>query len=348
MQSQAITKFGAPLEGVELETPKPEGAQVLMEVTHAGVCHSDVHIHDGYFSLGGEEKLDLTMRDLPHILGHEIEGNVSAVGPDVKSVKVGDHGVLYPWIGCGECSICARGEEHLCPMGRVLGVNWGGGFSTHCLVPHEKYVLDSEGIAPGLAATYMCSGITAYGAIKKLKRLVGEEQILLIGMGGVGMMGLQFAAALFDKAPFVADVDEQKLQAAMGAGAAEVFNLKEQDALGKIMTLTEGGVAGVVDFVGSEESAAAANGAVRRGGGVVLVGLFGGAFQMPLPMFPLRAFFMAGSFVGSYDDTKEMLALVKAGKISPIPIETRPLDKANAALEDLRAGKVMGRVVLTP
>ena len=351
MKIQGLVKYGEPLKAVEIETPKPEGAQVLIEVTHCGVCHSDVHIHDGYFSLGGENKLDLTAaaRDLPFALGHEIEGTVCAVGSDVKDVKVGDHGVAYPWIGCGECDICARGEEHLCLMGRQLGVSWHGGFATHCLLPHERYLLDSKGITPGLAATYMCSGITSYSAIKKLRKsLPPSERILIVGLGGVGMMGLQFALELFEKPPFVADVDENKLQAAMGAGAGAAFNVKDGASLGKLMTDTQGGIAGAIDFVGSDDSLGFANNALRRGGEVVIVGLFGGEFQTPIPMLPLRAVSIGGSFVGSYDDTKEMLEIVKAGKINPIPIETRPLAKASQTLDDLREGKVMGRVVLTP
>ena len=103
-----------------------------------------------------------------------------------------------------------------------------------------------------------------------------------------------------------------------------------------------------IDFVGSESSFAFANQAVRRGGTAVIVGLFGGAMSMPLPMFPFRTISIGGSMVGSLDETKEMMELVRAGKVDPIPYTKRPLSAANAALEDLVNGKVTGRVILTP
>ncbi|MEL0150707.1 MAG: alcohol dehydrogenase catalytic domain-containing protein, partial [Rhodobiaceae bacterium] len=216
MKSQAITEYGAALEPVESETPQPSGSEVLVEISHCGVCHSDVHFHDGHFDMGGGNKLDVRgARQTPFTLGHEIEGTVIAIGDEVKDVKVGDRRVVYPWIGCGDCNDCNNGRENLC-NGRALGVNLPGGFSTHCLVPHERYCLDAGDIAPGLASTYMCSGITAYSALKYLNTGDKGEPALIVGLGGVGMMALQFALEMFDEAPIVADLDDNKLQAAMG------------------------------------------------------------------------------------------------------------------------------------
>jgi D-arabinose 1-dehydrogenase-like Zn-dependent alcohol dehydrogenase len=194
----------------------------------------------------------------------------------------------------------------------------------------------------------MCSGLTAYAAMKKLGDISPEERVLVVGLGGVGMMGLQFAKAMFDAAPLGADVDDSKLQAARGAGAHEVYNPKDAEALKKLMADTNGGVPGVVDFVGSEASLKFATSAVRKGGKVIVVGLFGGAFAMPIPMFPMRAISIGGSYVGSLGETIEMMELVRAGKIDPIPVTERPLSAATQSLNDLREGKVLGRVVLKP
>ncbi|MGV8996926.1 MAG: alcohol dehydrogenase [Parvibaculaceae bacterium] len=348
MKSQAITEYGQPLTLVESETPKPQGSEILLKVTHCGVCHSDVHIHDGHFEMGGDNKLDVRGgRQLPFTLGHEIEGEVVAIGPDVTDVKVGDMRVAYPWIGCGECVTCKRGDENLCNKPRNLGIQVAGGYATHTMVPHQRYLLDYTGVKKGLAATYMCSGLTAYGAMKKLD-VSDDERVLVIGLGGVGMMGLQFAKAMFKQAPLGADVDAQKLQAAKGAGAHEVYNPKDADALKKLLADTNGGVPAAVDFVGSEASLKFALGSVRKGGQVVVVGLFGGAFSMPIPMLPMRAISIGGSYVGTLAETHEMMELVKAGKIDPIPVEERPLDAATKSLDDLRKGGVMGRVVLKP
>jgi D-arabinose 1-dehydrogenase-like Zn-dependent alcohol dehydrogenase len=347
MKSQAVTQYGAPLQEVETAQPDPQGSEVLVKVTYCGVCHSDVHIHDGHFDFGNGNKLDLTGKPLPLTLGHEIEGTVVAIGPDVKDVKIGERRIIYPWIGCGDCAICARGDEHICNT-RALGINLPGGFASHCLVPHEKYCLDATGIPEGLASTYMCSGITAYAALKYFKPLAPGEQLLIVGLGGVGMMALQFAFAMFDLPPLVADIDEHKLQAALGAGAAAAYNPKNPDELKRLLKDTNGGVPAAADFVGSEGSLNFANGAIRKGGEVRIVGLFGGAFTTPIPLFPMRNISIAGCFVGSLADTIEMLELVKQGKINPIPVEKRPMEQASATLDDLRQGRILGRVVLTP
>ncbi len=346
MKSQAITEFGAPLTQVESETPVPTGSEVLIEVTHCGVCHSDVHFHDGHFDMGGGEKLDVRgARQPPFTLGHEIEGTVIGVGPGVKGMQIGDRKVVFPWIGCGACRDCDNGRENLC-NGRALGVNRAGGFATHCLVPDERYCLAANGIEPGLASTYMCSGITAYSALKHLNNTDSDEPVLIVGLGGVGMMALQFALQMFDTPPLVADLDENKLQAAMGAGAKAAYNPKNPDAMKKLQEHTGGGVAAAVDFVGAESSLQFATSALRRGGEVKVVGLFGGAFTMPIPFFPFRAMSVGGSMTGSLADTREMLEIVQAGKINPIPIEQRDMSEASNALDDLREGKIIGRVVL--
>ena len=346
MKSQAITEYGAALSPVEAPTPTPTGSEVLVEITHCGVCHSDVHFHDGHFDMGDGNKLDVRgARQTPFTLGHEIEGVVTAIGEDVKHVEIGQRRVIYPWIGCGACNDCDNGREHLC-NGRALGVNLPGGFSTHCLVPHERYCLDADGIPAGLASTYMCSGITAYTALKYLDSGDKNEPILIVGLGGVGMMALQFALQMFDVPPLVADLDENKLQAAMGAGAQAAYNPKDAGAVKQLLADTNGGVAGAADFVGAEGSLKFATGSIRRGGEVKIVGLFGGSFSQPIPVFPFRAMSIGGSMTGSLADTIEMLEIVKAGKINPIPVETRKMEEASRTLDDLREGNIIGRVVL--
>ncbi|MGN6147559.1 MAG: alcohol dehydrogenase [Rhizomicrobium sp.] len=351
MRSQVITEFGKPLQELETPTPTPTGSEVLLKVHNAGVCHSDVHIHDGYFDLGGGNKLPMANVKLPHTLGHEIEGEVVAVGPDVKDIKVGARYAAFPWIGCGKCPSGLRGAENICVGGpRQLGCSNGcpGGYSTHVMVPHPKYLIDYGKTDPALGAAYMCSGVTAYAAMKKVGKLGPSDQVLVLGVGGVGMMGVQFAKAMFGKGPIAADIDDGKLEAAKKAGASAVYNTKDPESAKKLVADTGGGAYAVVDFVGSEKTFAFASQAVRRGGKVIIVGLFGGAMSMPLPMFPFRTISIGGSMVGSLDETKEMMELVRAGKVDPIPYTKRPLSEANKSLEDLVAGKITGRVVLTP
>ena len=216
------------------------------------------------------------------------------------------------------------------------------------LVPHPRYLLDVEGIAPEIAGALMCSGLTGYGAIKKALPHLRAGPLLIVGLGGVGMMGLQFARALTDKPIFVADIDQAKRDAALKLGAAEAFDPADAGARKAIMKSSGGGVGAAVDFVGSDKSLAFAHAPVAKGGAAIIVGLFGGGFAMPVPMFPLRALTIMGSYVGSPAEAREMLALVKAGKVAPIPVELRPLARAGSSLDDLRAGKIVGRVVVTP
>jgi D-arabinose 1-dehydrogenase-like Zn-dependent alcohol dehydrogenase len=349
MRSQAIVEFGSPLKDIETPTPTPQGTEVLIKTGHAGVCHSDVHIHDGYFDLGGGNKLPMGNLKLPHTLGHEIEGEVVAAGPGATGVKVGAHYAVFPWIGCGDCAACKRDEENLCIRPRNLGcsANVPGGYATHVLVPHPKYLIEYGNTYPALAAAYMCSGLTAFGAMKKIGKLAEGDEVVVLGCGGVGMMGIQFAKSLFGKGPIAADIDDGRLEAAKKAGAKATYNSKDPASAKKLMADT-GGAFAVVDFVGSEASFAFANAIVRKGGRIVIVGLFGGAMAMPLPLFPLRALSIIGSYVGSLPEAQEMMEIVRAGKVDPIPFSERPLAQASQTLSDLRAGKITGRVVLTP
>jgi D-arabinose 1-dehydrogenase-like Zn-dependent alcohol dehydrogenase len=348
MLRQSLIDYGKPLAATEAPTPTPAGSEVLLRISHCGVCHSDIHLQDGHFDLGGGQRLDVRgNRPLPFTFGHEIAGTVEAVGPGVTGVEIGRRCAAYPWIGCGRCPLCARGDEHLCNAPRALGITVDGGYATHVLLPDPRYLLDVEGIAPETAALLMCSGLTGYSAVKKALAYLRFGPLLIVGLGGVGMMGLQFARALTDRPIFVADIDARKRDAALALGAREAFD-PASDGARKAVAKASGGIGAAIDFVGSAASLAFAHGPVGKSGTAIVVGLFGGGFSLPVPMFPLRALTIMGSYVGSPQEAREMLALVKAGKVAPIPMELRPLTAAGRTLDDLRQGKVVGRVVLTP
>lgn len=172
MISYQVDTFGRPLAQVVRDIPTPKGTEVVLQVGSCGVCHSDVHLHDGYFDLGNDVKLDMTRTvKPPRTLGHEIAGTVVAVGPEAQGVSIGDRRVVFPWIGCGTCSLCTAGQEHLCNSPQALGIHRDGGFATHTVVPHGKYLLDYGNLAEEQACTYACSGLTAYSALKKVAPL---------------------------------------------------------------------------------------------------------------------------------------------------------------------------------
>lgn len=349
MRSHQVVACGKPLAWNEDPTPEPSGEEVLVRVDACGVCHSDLHLWEGYFDLGGGNRLDVSRgRPLPFTLGHEIVGEVVAVGSRVEGAAVGDRRVVYPWIGCGDCAVCASGQEHLCPASQPLGVGRPGGYADHVLVPHARYLFDHGDLPAPLAGTYACSGITAYSALAKTHELATGRHLLLIGAGGVGMAGLAIAREVLDAEIWVADIDPAKLEAARTAGADHVVDSSQAESVAEVMKSTGGGAAAAVDFVGAESSSAFGWNTLARGGKLVIVGLFGGAFQAPLPFFPIKAVTVQGSYVGSPAEMDALMTLARAGRIPPIPVETRPMDQVTRVLEDLRAGRIVGRVAVEP
>lgn len=351
MRSFDVCECRKPLQMIERPTPQPQGSEVLLRMIAAGVCHSDLHIWDGYYELGGGKRLQLLERGikLPLTMGHENVGEVVALGPDAKGVKVGDVRLAHPWMGCGTCMVCRRGEENLCAKPRNLGVFSNGGYATHLMVPHPRYLFEIGELAPEKAAPLACSGITAYGALKKVGAdLLREQPVVIIGAGGVGLMGVALAKAMGGRGSIVVDIDAGKRDAAMAAGAVATIDGAAPDAARQITDATGGGAWAVIDFVGSSATVRLGVDALVKGGKLIIVGLFGGDVTVPTPFFPMRAMTIQGSYVGSLPEMQELLELVRRTGPPPIPVRTRPLEDVNAALDDLRDGKVVGRVVLTP
>ena len=349
MISYQIAEHGKPLQRVIQDTPKPKGAEVLVRVTRAGVCHSDLHIWDGYFDWGGGKRFYVKDRGCvpPFTLGHEPFGVVEAIGPRAKGVKVGQKRLVFPWIGCGKCPVCKAGQDNLCVSGsRFLGVNRAGAYSTHLLVPDAKYLVDTTGIDDAFASTLACSALTTYSAINKIPALGPRDWVAVLGCGGLGLIAISVLRAKGVRNIIGCDIDDAKLAAAMKMGARKTVNTRAADALQQLQAAAGQNVAAAVDFVGMPATAALGIGALRKGGRYVLCGLYGGELSHPLPPIAQRGIGIVGSYVGNLQELKEVVALAKKKKLRPMPVETRPGDQANAALEDLKAGKVLGRIVL--
>jgi D-arabinose 1-dehydrogenase-like Zn-dependent alcohol dehydrogenase len=344
MISYQITEHGKPLQKVLSDKPKPQGGEVLVRVTRSGVCHSDLHIWAGYFDLGGGKRFYVKERGCvpPFTMGHEPFGIVEAVGPRVSKRLIGKKRLIHPWIGCGKCAVCKAGQDNYCVSGsRILGVNRPGGYSTHLLVPDAKYLVDASGIDEAFAATLACSGVTAYSASAKLPLLAPSDRVAIIGCGGVGMAGIAVLRAKGIKNIVACDIDDAKLAISLKLGAKETVNTRQPDAGQKLQ-----GIAGAIDFVGTPTTAALGIAALRKGGRYVLVGLHGGELVHPLPPIAQRAIGIVGSYVGNLQELKAVVALAKKGKLRPMPVATRPAQEVNGALEDLHAGRIVGRVVL--
>jgi D-arabinose 1-dehydrogenase-like Zn-dependent alcohol dehydrogenase len=350
MRMFQVCVCGEPLRAREAPTPQPKGTEVLLEVMAAGVCHSDLHLAEGYFDLGGGRRMSLQDRGmtLPVTLGHENVGKVVAVGPDATGVKAGDVRLAHPWIGCGTCTPCLRGEENLCRAMKSLGVFSNGGYATHMIVPHPRYLFDIGGLPPERAAPLACSGVTTYGALKKIGPTLTTDATVIIGAGGLGLMCLALHKAMGGHSAIVVDIDAGKRDAAKKAGAAAVVDGNAADAAQQIIALTNGGAFAVIDLVGSSATARLGIDSLIKGGKYIIVGLYGGDLAVSLPPIPMRALTIQGSYVGSLPEMKELIALVKRTGLPPVPVATRPLDDVNAVHGELRAGKIVGRVVLTP
>jgi len=351
MRMFQVCVCGQPLQCKEAPTPQPKGTEVLLKMLAAGVCHSDLHLADGYFDLGGGKKLSLADRGmtLPVTLGHENVGEVIALGPEAKGVRIGQRMLADPWIGCGTCAACLRGDDNLCRTMRSLGVFTNGGYATHMIVPHPKYLFDIGDMPAARAAPLACSGVTTYGALKKVPTLK-DEPTVIIGAGGLGLMCLALHQKMGGHSAIVVDVDPAKREAAKKAGAAHVVDGGAADATQQIMKLTKDGAGAwaVIDVVGSSASARVGYDSLVKGGKYIIVGLYGGDFTVSLPPIPMRALTIQGSYVGSQHEMKELMELVRAKGLPDVPVATRPLDDVNAVMDQLRAGKVVGRVVLTP
>ena len=350
MRAWAVVENGQPLQEIELPTPEPTGTEVLVEVTHCGVCHSDLHIWEGFYDLGGGKSMNLKDRGvkLPLAMGHEIVGRVRKLGPDAAGlgVKEGDLRIVYPWLGCGHCEKCLADEDNMCMVGNSLGVYQNGGYGTHVVAPHPRHLVDPGTLDPAVAATYACSGITVFSAIKKVMPMPPGEAIVVVGAGGLGLNAISILKALGHKNIISVDLSDEKLAAAKKAGATKTVNASGDGASARIVEAAGGPVEAVIDLVNGTSTARFAFEALRKGGKLVQVGLFGGELTVPLPIMAIRALTVRGSYVGNVKELRELVKLAQDGKLEALPVATVPQRDANDALMRLKDGKVTGRLVL--
>jgi alcohol dehydrogenase/propanol-preferring alcohol dehydrogenase len=349
MHAWAVVESGAPLQRIEMPTPDPTGTEVLIEVTHCGVCHSDLHFWEGSYDLGGGKRMLLKDRGvtLPRAIGHEILGRVAKAGPDAQGVRVGERRIVYPWLGCGTCRRCLAENDNLCANQRSLGVVQHGGFASHVVVPHPRYLVDPGDVDPAIAATFGCSGITVLSAIRKVMPMEPDDAIVLVGAGGLGLAAIAMLRALGHRAIVSVDLDPTKRRAALDAGATAAIDGAGPDVAAAIVEAAGGPVFGAIDFVNGSSTARLALDAMAKGGTMVQVGVFGGELTVSLVSLVMRAVSVKGNNTGSIADLREVARLASAGLLAPVPVTEMPRDEANAALIRLRDGKVTGRIVLT-
>ena len=348
--SYDLIEWAKPFEKRKNALPKPKGSEVLIRVTAAGLCHSDLHVQKGYMDLGNEGRLTFAERgaQLPMTFGHEIAGIVENTGADANSFKKGQQVLVFPWIGCGECAACKEERESDCSSMRIIGLKQKGGFATHCLVEHEKFLVDIDGLDPADVVPHACSGITVYNALEKLGELRTDEWMAILGCGGLGMNAIAIARALGFENIIAVDVDDTKLNTAREMGAVKVLNSRDEGSVSKLQKLANNKLMGVLDTFGGSATAQLAVRALAKSGRYLIVGQAGGDFNMPQVWLPQKAMTVRGSHVGNSPQLRKIIDMVRSGKIKQMPIDRRPLSEINQAVHDLENGKVTGRIVFQP
>ena len=351
MKAARIVKLNEPLQVQELQTPTPKGTQVLIKVQSEGVCHSDVHVWQGYYEGIDGQPLKTTERGVKYPLtpGHEIAGVVETLGEQAEGFSKDEEVIVYPWIGEGLCPACRMGEENLCDKPRSLGIYTDGGYAEHVLVPSYKYLVKiGDDMDTDISAPLGCAGLTSYGAVKNAG-LKPDENVVIVGTGGLGLMAIQLAKAVTGANIIAMDIDDQKLDVAKKNGANISINSKKEDPVKAVMELTDKlGADAVLDFVNASSTVETDMKFLRRRARLVLVGLFGGELKLGLVSMPTRSYRIIGSYTGTIKDLIELVSLAKRGAIKPVVSNRFKLDQATEALTMLTKGKIIGRGVINP
>lgn len=351
MKSAKIIEINQPLQIQENKTPKPKGSQVLVKVQSSGVCHSDIHLWEGGYEGPQGQFLKTTDRGVKYPLtpGHEIAGIIDGLGEQTEGFAKNEKVLVYPWIGEGLCPACRTGEENLCDKPRSLGIYNDGGYAEYVLVPSYKYLVKlGNEIDTDTSAPLSCSALTAYGAVKN-GNLTPNDNVVIVGTGGLGLMAIQLAKAITGSRIIALDRDDNKLKAAKENGADDIINSQKEDAVKAVMELTgRMGADAVIDFVNASSTVETDLNFLRRRAKLVLVGLFGGELKLNLIAMPTRSYKLIGSYTGSMNDLIELVSLAKRGIIKPIISNKFKLEEATKALKMLRNGKILGRGVINP
>lgn len=348
MESWQVLAWGQPLQRVLARVPEPQGTEVVLKVAACGVCHSDLHLREGRFDLGHGRSIDLGQIGigLPLTMGHEIVGTVVACGPEAH-VPLGAQRVVFPWIGCGQCRHCARGLETECENPVSLGTRRPGGYASHVVVPHPRYLVPFDGLDPLVAASASCSGITAFSALKKIPPADAQDTVVIVGAGGLGLAALGLVRQLTPARVVVVDADPARLEA-VASRADACIAIGAPDSGAQLRAVAQGGAHAVIDFVGLPQTFEWGLAALRKGGTLVVVGLYGGGTQLSIPLLPMRNHTLRGSYVGNLAEFHELLALLGRPGVGHVPVSTTALDRINDVFEDIRAGRVQGRVMAVP
>ena len=332
MKAAVVPALGAPLTVGQVPDPVPGPGQVLVRIETSGLCHTDIHAARGDWPVKPK---------MPLIPGHEGVGTVIGLGEGDTVVAIGDR-VALPWLGhaCGRCRYCVAGWETYCTGPQYMGYTMDGSYAELAVAYGSHVVKVPEGVTSFDAAPITCAGVTTYKALKVAKPQPNETA-MVVGIGGLGHLGLQYAG-LFGATTVAVDVEDDKLQLAKELGADHVVDARDDQAA-QIAAL--GGVDIALVTVPSPAAMRAAHAALNPNGRLVLVGLPKDN-RLELPVFEtvLKGISVTGSLVGTRNDLEDCFALHAQGRTRVVAAPRR-LEDVNDAFEEVLAGRVPGRLV---
>lgn len=330
-----VEKFGTEVTLGSIDLPEPGPHQALVKLHASGVCHTDLHALEGDWPVKPEP---------PFVPGHEGVGEVVALGPGEQFVEIGDMvGNVWLWTACNDCEYCRTGRETYCESAEYGGYTVDGSFGEYMLVDTRYCARIPEGSDPVEVAPVLCAGVTVYKALKVSETKPGQFMVVS-GIGGLGHIAVQYAKAMGMRVIAV-DIADEKLDLAKRLGAEFVVNAKIDDPAEAVQEYTGGGSHGVLVTAVHPAAFGQATGMARRGGTIVFNGLPAGDFPANIFDIVLRGLTIRGSLVGTRQDLEEALDFYARGLIKPQVAECR-LDDINGVLEDMRHGKIDGRIAI--
>jgi NAD+-dependent secondary alcohol dehydrogenase Adh1 len=341
MKAARLHAYHEPLDLDEVDEPRAVGPlDVIVRIGAAGLCRTDLHIQEGQWA----EKSGVT---LPYTLGHENAGWIHEVGAGVTNVEVGDTVIVHPFITCGLCRPCRRGDDMHCVNGGFPGINRDGGFADFLLTSARSVIKLDPSLEPKDIAALADAGLTAIHAVKKALPVLGPgTRAVVIGAGGLGHIGIQCLAAMTPAEIIVVDPSESALELAGEVGADHTVRV-DGSHVDTVRKLTEGlGAEVILDFVGEKGAVEDGIAMIQDGGFYYVIG-YGQNLVIPTIDIISREISFIGNLVGTYTDLEELMTLTAQGKVR-LRTSRYPLDAINDAMADLDEGRLQGRGILVP
>src|SRR6478609_8364057 len=341
MKAARLHAYHEPLKLEEVDEPKALGPlDVIVRIGAAGLCRTDLHIQEGQWA----EKSGV---QLPYTPGHENAGWIHEVGSAVTNVQVGDTVIVHPYITCGLCGACRRGDDMHCENGSFPGIDRDGGFADFLHTSARSVVKLDTGLEPKDIAALADAGLTAIHAVKKAIPVLGAgTRVVVIGAGGLGHIGIQCLKAYTPAEIIVIDPSEKALALAKDVGADQTVKV-DGGQVKQVQELTDGlGAEAIIDFVGEKGAIEDGIAMIQDGGFYYVIG-YGENVNVPTIDIISREISFIGNLVGTYVDLQDLMTLTAQGKVT-LHTSTYPLDAINDAMADLDNGRLQGRGILVP